>query len=615
MNYIVTNNIGQVLTKEIEKITLDEAIKGLKTAAVVSIDTETTGLNWVKDKILMLQISTQENNYIFDCQTVDIKPLAPLFSTNKVLKIFHNVKFDYKFLLANNIQTEHIYDTMLADQVINCGKTSLKYSLDSLLDRYLDIYVTKDTRSSFIGHKGAYSTEQLRYALNDTEFLIKIREKQLQLITEHHLQNVIDLENQAALAFADIEYNGIYLNKDKWEANYVKVREELTVALSRLDQFIEEDDLFEGFRLKEIQTDMFTDLSELRKVNILWSSPTQVKKLFQSIIPELDSVNAKMLYLHRDIHPIVKKYIRYKEQAKLYNAYGPDFYKYLHDDGKIHTSFQQVLNTGRVSSRSPNMQQIPSDNTYRNAFIPENKDEVFVSSDFASQELCIIAYGSQDPVWLKALKEGKDLHSICALLIFGKEWIDAEHDPTERKRLRTAVKSINFGLAYGMSEFKLADTLSITVPEAKEMINKYFTVFPSIKKFLRQLGTFGKDYGYIRTFKPYERIRWFENWEQSKYDFKILGSIERASKNTPIQGTGADMTKLALTKVRNAIRKHNYPVKLVMTVHDQIDTICKEQFAEQWSNILKGIMEEAALHIIDNGLLKSDTNITKEWQK
>jgi len=615
MNYIITNNTAQVLSKDIEKVSMNDAIKGLKTTNVLAIDTETTGLNWNSDKLLMLQVSSHENNYIFDCQSVDIKILAPMFATKNVLKIFHNVKFDYKFLLANGIVTENIYDTMLVDQVINCGKHSIKYSLDSLLDRYLDVFVTKDTRRTFIGHKGAYSIEQLRYALNDTEFLIKIREKQLQLITQYHLQNVVDLENQAALAFADIEYNGIYLNKDKWEANYVKVREELTVALSQLDEFIEDDELFSDFKLKAIQTDMFTDMSELRKTDILWSSPSQVLRLFKTVVPELDSVNAKILLMHKDIHPIIKKYIRYKEQAKLYNAYGPDFYKYLHDDGKIHTSFQQVLNTGRVSSRSPNMQQIPSDNTYRNAFIPENKDEVFVSSDFASQELCIIAYGSKDPVWLKALKEGKDLHSICALLIFGKEWIDSDGNKAERKRLRTAVKSINFGLAYGMSEFKLADTLSITVEEAKEMINKYFTVFPSIKKFLKQLGNFGKENGYIRTYAPYKRIRWFENWETSKYDFKVLGSIERASKNTPIQGTGADMTKLALTKVRNAIRKHDYPVKLVMTVHDQIDTICKEEFAEEWSSILKELMEESALHIIDNGLLKSDTNITKEWQK
>ena len=114
--------------------------------------------------------------------------------------------------------------------------------------------------------------------------------------------------------------------------------------------------------------------------------------------------------------------------------------------------------------------------------------------------MCIIAFGSGDPVWLNALEEGKDLHSICAELIFGDKWRDAEGDDKERKRLRTAVKAINFGLAYGMSEFKLSDTLGISVKEAKQMIKKYFTVFPAIKKFLDNLGAFGKDNGFIRTF-------------------------------------------------------------------------------------------------------------------
>ena len=131
---------------------------------------------------------------------------------------------------------------------------------------------------------------------------------------------------------------------------------------------------------------------------------------------------------------------------------------------------------------------------------------------------------------VKCTRRGKDLHSICAELIFGDKWRDAEGDDKERKRLRTAVKAINFGLAYGMSEFKLSDTLGISVKEAKQMIKKYFTVFPAIKKFLDNLGAFGKDNGFIRTFAPYRRIRWFEDWSQEMEDFAALGSIERASK-------------------------------------------------------------------------------------
>ena len=617
MNYLITNNSDQSVYPGIQLISVDTAVSHLKKCEVVGVDTETTGFDWNNNTLLLLQISTKEDNYVFDCTTVDISLLKNMFLSNNVTKIFHNVKFDYKFLLANGIITEKIYDTMLAEQVIHCGKKSIKYSLDALLDRYFEIFMDKSTRSSFVSHKpGApYSKSQLRYAFTDTEFLIKIVEKQQELISEYDLEEVVKLENEAALAFADIEYNGIYLNKTKWEENYNKIKIELEESVEELDNFIEYDPMFSDFKLKQIQTDMFLPVEELRKTDMLWSSPSQVLKLMQCVNPELESVNGKVLLMHKGMHPIVSKYIKYKEQSKLCNAYGLDFYKYLHKDDKIHTSFQQILNTGRVSSRNPNMQQIPSDNSYRNAFVPKNSDDVFVSSDFSSQELCIIAFGSGDPVWLNALEEGKDLHSICAELIFGDKWRDAEGDDKERKRLRTAVKAINFGLAYGMSEFKLSDTLGISVKEAKQMIKKYFTVFPAIKKFLDNLGAFGKDNGFIRTFAPYRRIRWFEDWSQEMEDFAALGSIERASKNTPIQGTGADMTKLALVMVRKSIKQQDLPVKLIMTVHDQIDTICKKDFAEKWSIMLKGIMEEAALKIITNGLLKSDTNITKQWQK
>ena len=617
MNYLITNNSDQSVYPGVQLISVDTAVSHLKKCEVVGVDTETTGFDWNNNVLLLLQISTKQDNYVFDCTTVDISLLKNMFLSNNVTKIFHNVKFDYKFLRANGIITEKVYDTMLAEQVIHCGKKSIKYSLDALLDRYFEIFMDKSTRSSFVSHKpGApYSKSQLRYAFTDTEFLIKIVEKQQELISEHDLEEVVKLENEAALAFADIEYNGIYLNKTKWEENYNKIKIELEESVEELDNFIEYDPMFSDFKLKQIQTDMFLPVEELRKTDMLWSSPSQVLKLMQCVNPELESVNGKVLLMHKGMHPIVSKYIKYKEQAKLCNAYGLDFYKYLHKDDKIHTSFQQILNTGRVSSRNPNMQQIPSDNSYRNAFVPKNSDDVFVSSDFSSQELCIIAFGSGDPVWLNALEEGKDLHSICAELIFGDKWTDAEGDDKERKRLRTAVKAINFGLAYGMSEFKLSDTLGISVKEAKQMIKKYFTVFPAIKKFLDNLGAFGKDNGFIRTFAPYRRIRWFEDWSQEMEDFAALGSIERASKNTPIQGTGADMTKLALVMVRKSIKQQDLPVKLIMTVHDQIDTICKKDFAEEWSIMLKGIMEEAALKIITNGLLKSDTNITKQWQK
>jgi DNA polymerase-1 len=192
-------------------------------------------------------------------------------------------------------------------------------------------------------------------------------------------------------------------------------------------------------------------------------------------------------------------------------------------------------------------------------------------------------------------------------------------DCSQHKTLRNNVKAINFGLAYGMGPNKLADNLQISKDEAKSLIKRYFKSFPSIGGFLDKLGTFGKRYGYIKTFPPYNRKRWFDTWYDKIWNHRSsvmeLGTIERASKNTPIQGASADMTKLALVYIHEYIKENNIPVKMVMTVHDQIDTICKDSYSKTWKKQMTELMELAANQIVQNGLLKADTKISKTWEK
>lgn len=174
-------------------------------------------------------------------------------------------------------------------------------------------------------------------------------------------------------------------------------------------------------------------------------------------------------------------------------------------------------------------------------------------------------------------------------------------------------------LAYGMGPKKLSETIDCDLKEAKELITKYFKAFPRIKDFLEKLGEFGKQNGFIETFPPFKRKRWFETWTPRMYNdessFMELGSIERASKNTPIQGSSADMTKLALVYIFDYIENNNLPVKIVMTVHDQIDTITTTEFAEEWRVTMTELMEKAASKVVTNGLLKADTQITSRWSK
>lgn len=608
MNFLCTNSNTQDLFG-LTKISLADAISKMD-VPVLGCDTETSGLDFLDDNLLMIQIYNGEDNFIIDAQTVDILPLKVVFENKKVIKIFHNAKFDYKFLLSNNIMCERVYDTMLAEKVIHCGKFGRKYSLKVLLNDYFGIEMSKEVRNTFINHKGDFTKAQVLYGLDDTVKLLEIREKQLVQADKMDLRKVVNLENNAVLVYADIEFNGIFLDKKAWEAAAVIVKENIIKLYDQLDHSISTK--FPKYKNK--QTSLF---GGERIAIINWDSPSQVLKAFKVIDPKLESVGAPALKYLAYKNPLIKDYVEYKEKSKLYNAYGPDFYKYLYSDGKVHTSFDQILNTGRISSRKPNLQQIPADNTYRNAFIPEDPDWMFVTSDFSAQELCIIAYGSQDPVWLKVLRKGGDLHGTCAELIFKEKWTrlgatnEIRKATAEGKKLRTHVKVINFALAYGASYFSISKSLDISEQEAKDLIKMYYATFPKIKGFLDMLGKFGENKRYIRTAKPFKRIRHFDPETTDKSE---VSKIVRASKNSFVQGTAADMCKLALVLLREII-KGDSRVKIVLTVHDEINCLTHKDFANEFSEILSGTMMKSAEMIIGEGLIKCDTTISTKWEK
>ena len=609
------------------------AIEYLQDKTVLGVDTETQGMDFTCKKMIMFQIGDGKHQFIFDTRTESIEPLRDILENKDIIKILHNAKFDYKFIKKwANIELAGIYDTFLVERILHCGKKGQKYGLKDLVLNYLQEELDKEPRNKFVNLQGApYTDTQIQYGAKDVEYLIKLRDLQLPQIKEKNLEQIVILENLAVLPFSEIEYNGLNIDQEAWLKLDGLNAEKAKEYFNDLDNAVMQDPRLQQFVLKYVQGDLFTEHTELRKVGVNWDSPKQVLRVFNRLIPELENVNGKELYKHRK-YGLVSKYIRYKEYMKLCTSYGKPFFKYFKGDGKIHTNFHQILDTGRVSSSHPNMQQIPADNKFRNCFIaPEGWS--FVSSDYTSQELNVIAFGSKDPVWIQALEEGKDLHSVCADLVYGKEWCEAAEEDCAyfagdakqkcncplHKKLRTNVKSINFGLAYGMGAFKLADTLQISREAASNLIDEYFKAFPAIKGFLEKLGNFGKQYGYIKTFPPFNRKRWFSTWYpriwNNRSSMMEIGNIERASKNTPIQGASADMTKLALVIIHKHIRENNLPVKLVMTVHDQIDTICSNSYTKTWKKQMTVLMEQAARTIVTNGLLKADTHISKTWEK
>jgi len=633
MIHLVDGSSKTVPSPHYQSAMIDDVVRYCQTKQILGVDTETEGFDFTTKKMIMFQIGDENQQFVIDTRRVSIEPLRNILQNKNILKIFHNAKFDYKFIKKwSDIICEGIYDTYLVERVLNCGKQNYGYGLKDVCKRYLDVDLDKEVRSKFIGLASKpFTDNQIVYGAKDVEYLIKIRTHQLPLVDRNQLNKVIDLENEVVLAFADIEYNGLDLDSESWKKIEKVNTEKADNLQDSLDHMVTLDPRLDRFISKYVQADLFTAAEDLRKIDIKWTSPKQVLEVFQCLVPKLDNVNGKQMYKYRFQYPLIDKYVKYKEAMKLCTSYGDAFFKNLSSDNKIHTNFHQILDTGRVSSSKPNMQQIPADNIYRNCFTAPDGWS-FVSADYSSQELNVIAFGSKDPVWIKALQNNEDLHSTCAELVYGEEWLNAAEDDCaymklrmkcncpKHKKLRTNVKTINFGLAYGMGPNKLADTLNISVDGAKVLIEKYFQAFPAIKGFLDKLGNFGKKFGYIKTFPPYNRKRWFSTWYpkiwNNKSSMMELGSIERASKNTPIQGASADMTKKALVLMRQYTKGFDdSPVKIVMTVHDQIDTICRNDYLDIWKSDMKDLMEVAANEVVTNGLLKAEVTVSNCWEK
>ena len=618
---------------DIKTCTEQNAYDYLKKWRSFQVDTETTGLSFVDDTLLTIQLGTSEHQFVFDVRHKPELPLVKLLLESRASKkILHNVSFDYKFLKAYGMTLANVHDTMVIEKVLTNGKDTVRgfYGLAALLDRYLGIYMSKEEQTSFIGHEGEFTKAQIIYAAKDVQYLQQVRDLQTADATKQKLESCVSLENAAVLAFSDIEYNGMLVDRDRWLNLAADKLAEAQGLERQLNEFILNDDTFSEFKPSAFQTDLFAseDVARVSSVSINWSSPHQTTPILQKLLPKLESSDTKILVAkHMSVHPLIPAFVQFKEKYKKATAFGPEWCdKYIDSDGKVHTSFTQIIRTGRVSSSRPNMQQIPADNDYRNCFIaPEGWS--YVSSDFSSQELCIIAHGSQDPVWLTSLENGEDLHSVCADLVYGQEWVDAADegcDYMERKakcnckkhkKLRNAVKGINFGLAYGMGPHKLSDTLDIPVEEAQELIDKYFAVFPSIKQFLDKNGKFGKKHGYIRTMEPYQRIRKFPLWAGKATEPRDMGAIDRMSRNTPIQGAAGDMTKEAMCRIRQLIYNSRDEIQMVMAVHDQLDFIVRDDLLDKYKPMITEQMELAGKTIVTSGLLKSDTTSSKCWEK
>jgi len=592
----------------------------------IQVDTETDGSFNFVNRIILIQLGDYETQFVINAITIsndDLRKLNVLLLDSTKTKIFHNAKFDIKFLWLHNLDVVNVYDTLLAERLLYAGvdiKINKFYALDRLAKTYCNANLDKSIRSTIRRHN--ITEEGIQYAADDVKYLEKIREIQVNRLVKHNMSNgdcqdiytVLGLENNAVLAFASIEYTGIHLDVDKYKLIIEEIKESLDKNINDLNEIICTNDIFSAYCMT--YHDLFT--SAHRTSNVNWSSPQQKLAILQLLNPSIRSTSSQELSTFKR-YDLVKKLIEYNKLSKLYNSFGENMFKYINPYTKrIHTEFWQILDTGRVSCKDPNLQQIPSrtevGGKMRECFIPYKGNKI-VGGDYSGCELRIIAEFSDDPLWINAFKEDKDLHSELCAVTFNIDINDVKK-PTPFKpdiKYRDVQKTLNFGLAYGMSHFKLSNTIEITEDEAKDIIDKFFTAVPKVKLFLEALGNKGKTNGLIRTPPPYGRIRFFKDYEEA--DLKRLGEIERASKNHPIQGGNADMTKLALIYIYRYIKEHNLPVRLIHTVHDEIQTEVKEEFAEEWSKIMSKLMIDAANVILKKVPMKVDCKVSDYWSK
>lgn len=591
-----------------ERSQYDRLIKELENEKVVSLDTETTGFDPHTCKLLLFQISVPDKSYIIDARALDISTLPEikdLLEDPTKIKILQNAKFDYKFIKKHTgFELYNIYDTLLAEGVLTAGLSAKMASLKDLTKNYLGLDMDKNIRKSFVGLKDInFSEDQLKYAAIDTFVLFPIFDSQIPKLRQQGVIETAKTEFAVTKVVGEMELKGVYINKSKWEdiiVNLKKRRDQI------MDEFYGGISGFYSFN----NVDLFGNNAPPININ---SQPQLLdlfnKKLNLNIPSTADGV------LELVNHPLVKTLREYRKYEKLISAFGESLLEKINKQTKrIHPDFNQMgAATGRFSCNNPNLQQIPRDTPeapFRACFNPESGYK-FVISDYSSMEMRILADLSGDQKFIDAIKNGYDLHSYTAALMFGLEY--TEDFKKKHGDLRQAAKAINFGLMYGMGPGRLAAQINVTPEQGKEYMEKYFSSYPSVRDFLSKVASEAVKKGYSAT--PGGRKRWYKMPDKSDPEYKKqIGSIERQAKNHPIQGTNADAMKHALVSLYERIKKDRVDASILLTVHDEIVTEARDDQAEDFKYVLSEEMIKAAEVFVKKVPIASDPFVGDVWE-
>lgn len=528
----------------------------------ICFDTETTGIDANDAELVGLSFSfTPGEAYYVPCPPDREKCVSllnhflPLFNHEHITWVGQNIKYDMLMLKWYGFELQgNLFDTMLAHYVI---EPDGKRSMDLLSQKFLGyepVHIEE-----LIGKKGKgqgnmrdVEIEKVKdYAAEDADITLQLKHVFLPQLKTKEVERVFyEVENPLVRVLTDMEFEGI-----KIDEGFLKEYSRQLEAEAK----ISEESVYEQAGVR------FNLASPKQLGEVLFEKlqlDPKAKKTKTGQYATGEDVLTKLAVKNK----ICDDILAFRELTKLKNTYVDALPQMVNKKtGRVHTSYAQaVAVTGRLSSTDPNLQNIPvrteRGREIRKAFIPRSEEYVLMSADYSQIELRIVAAISGDENMCMAFKTGKDIHTATAAKVFGVE----EKDVT--KEMRYKAKSVNFGIIYGQGAFGLADNLGISRSEAKEIIDNYKRQFPNIQKYMDDSINFAKENGYVQTLMG--RKRWLRDINSA--NFTVRGFAERNAINSPIQGSAADMIKLAMIKIHKAFKQHNFKSKMLLQVHDEL---------------------------------------------
>jgi len=594
-----------------EAVVGDEAIRKLvallQNEKEICIDTETTGIDANNVELVGLSFSIKEHAGYYvpvanngdgnDGANYILSLFKPIFDNTSITWIGQNLKYDFLVLKWYDVALKgKTFDTMLAHYVI---EPEGRRSMDLLSAQFLGYEPVSIT--SLIGKKGKSQgtmrdvpIEQITsYAAEDADITLQLKQCFAPLLIKRGVTKVFEeVENPLVRVLVDMEYEGIKVDTE-FLGEYSKVLE--------ADAKKSEERVFEqaGVRFNLASPKQLGEvLFDILKLD------AKAKKTKTGQYATGEDVLSKMAAKHK----IVDDILNFRELTKLKSTYVDAIPALINPKtGRIHTSYAQaVAVTGRLSSTNPNLQNIPirseRGKEIRKAFVPRDPSRVLVSADYSQIELRIVAAISGDPNMCNAFKEGKDIHTATAAKVYGIE----EADVT--KEMRYKAKSVNFGIIYGQGAFGLAENLGISRTEAKEIIDNYKKEFPNIQKYMDEQVNNAKELGFVETLMG--RKRWLRDINSS--NFTVRGFAERNAINSPIQGSAADMIKLAMIRVHDEMKKKNWESKMILQVHDELVFDAVESELPALKELILTCMTGAM--VLPNGVpVEAEIGVGKNW--